>query len=79
MTMPRERQLAIKNTRNLLLDLMDPKKTPRVPHVIRKEASQCLKHYPSEYDMSEAAESLDRQNKRQRVWKEHSLTNWDNY
>lgn len=68
MTMPRERQLAIKNTRIFLLDLMDPKKTPRVPHAIRKEASHCLKHYPTEYDMSEAAESLERQNKLQRDW-----------
>ena len=62
MTLPRERQLAIKNTRIFLLDLMDPKKTPRVPHAIRKEASHCLKHYPTEYDMGEAAESLERQN-----------------
>ena len=62
MTLPRERQLAIKNTRIFLLDLMDPKKTPRVPRAIRKEASHCLKHYPTEYDMGEAAESLERQN-----------------
>jgi len=66
MTLPRERELAIKNTRIFLLDLMDPKKTPRVPHAIRKEASHCLKHYPTEYDMSEAAESLERQNEAHR-------------
>jgi hypothetical protein len=59
MTMPNERQLAIKNTRIFLLGLMDPKKTPRVPQAIRKEAYHCLKHYPSEYDMLEVSESLE--------------------
>jgi hypothetical protein len=33
---------------------MDPKKTPRVPSAIRKEAYRCLKHYPGEYHMEEA-------------------------
>ena len=55
MTMPNERRWAIKNTEIFLRDLMDPKKTPRVPSAIRKEAYRCLKHYPGEYHMGEAA------------------------
>ena len=34
---------------------MDPKKTPRIPSAVRKEAYRCLKHYPGEYHMGEAA------------------------
>ena len=54
MTMPNERRWAVNNTRQFLVDLMDPKKTPRVPKEIRKEAYRCLKHYPGEYYMEEA-------------------------
>ena len=54
MTLPIERKWAIDNTRLFLRDLMDPKKTPRVPSAIRKEAYRCLKHYPGEYHMEEA-------------------------
>ena len=52
--MPIERNWAIKNTRQFLVDLMDPKKTPRVPSVVSKEAYRCLKHYPGDYHMEEA-------------------------
>ena len=55
MTMPNERRWAIENTRIFLNDLMDPKKTPRIPSAVRKEAYRCLKHYPGEYHMGEAA------------------------
>ena len=54
MTMPCERYWAINNTRLFLVDLMDPKKTPRVPKEIRKEAYRCLRHYPGEYYMEMA-------------------------
>jgi len=54
MTMPIERKYAIDNTRIFLYNLMDPKKTPRVPKAIRLEAYRCLKHYPGEYYMEEA-------------------------
>ena len=40
----------------MLLDLLNPKKTPRVPSAIRKEASRCLRHYPGQYYMEQAAE-----------------------
>ena len=54
MTMPKERKHAVNNTRQFLVDLMDPKKTPNVPSAIRKEAYRCAKHYPGEYDMEQA-------------------------
>ena len=54
MTMPNERRWAIINTEKFLRDLMDPKKTPRVPSAIRKEAYRCLRHYPGEYHMLKA-------------------------
>lgn len=47
MTMPFERTAAVMNTREFLLELMDPKKTPRVPSAVRKQAYRLLKHYPS--------------------------------
>ena len=56
MTMPRERKVAVKNTEAFLLALCDPKETPRVPQAIRLRARSLLKHYPSDYDMEEAAE-----------------------
>jgi len=55
-TMPNERRWAIINTEKFLRDLMDPKKTPRVPSAIRKEAYRCLRHYPGEYHMLKASE-----------------------
>lgn len=56
MTLPVERKWAVMNTEKFLLDLCNPKKTPRVPKYIREEARRCLRHYPSEYYMKEAAE-----------------------
>lgn len=51
MTTSRERKNAINYAREFLRDLLDPKKTPRVPMAIRKEARWKLKHYPSEFDV----------------------------
>jgi len=60
MTMPSERRWAVNNTRQFLVDLMDRRKTPRVPSAIRKEAYRCLKHYPGDYHMELAAEQAPR-------------------
>jgi hypothetical protein len=51
MTLPDERYRAVLNTEKFLNDLLDPKKTPRVPKAIRKQAYYCLRHYPSKYHM----------------------------
>jgi uncharacterized protein (UPF0147 family) len=56
MTMPNERRQAVNRTRQFLVDLIDPKKTSRVPRNVREQAYRCLKHYPGDWDMEEAAE-----------------------
>ena len=52
--MPIERKNAMVNVESFLIDLRDPKKTPRVPKEIREKACRLLRHYPSKYHMEEA-------------------------
>ena len=56
MTVPLERTRAVNHTRAFLYELIDPKKTPRVPKAIRQRALHLLRHYPSDYDMSVIAD-----------------------
>ena len=49
MTIHSERVNAILNTEAFLYQLLDPKKTPKVPLSIRKRAGELLKHYPTEF------------------------------
>lgn len=58
MTIPSERYRAILNARDFLRALLDPKKTPRVPKAIRKEAYWCLRHFPWDHDIEKIAEKL---------------------
>lgn len=58
MTMPCERTNAVKRARDFLLDLLDPKKTPRVPREIRQQAASVLRHYPGTYDLHRASQVL---------------------
>ena len=46
MTLPSEEYNAICAATRFLYDLMDPKKTPRVPKWIRVEARRRVKHMP---------------------------------
>ena len=55
MTLPVERKHAIKNTKRFLLDLSNPRITPRIPREIRDRARSLLKHYPTDLDMEEAS------------------------
>lgn len=55
MTLPDERYRAVRMAEQLLKDLCDSTKTPRVPKIIRQRASGCLRHYPSDWDMQRAA------------------------
>lgn len=55
MTVPFERKNAVVWTQDFLLDLTNPKKTPRVPKEVRQRALHLLRHYPSEWDMKMAA------------------------
>ena len=59
MTLPIERTQAVLRTEEFLKDLLDPKKTPRVPRQIRDRAYRCLRHYPSQYHMMYIEESFE--------------------
>ena len=51
MTLPCERYNSLRYTEQFLLDLCDPKKTPRVSREVRNRAKACLRHYPRPYDL----------------------------
>lgn len=57
MTLPDERYRTVIQTRRFLLDLCDPKHTPRIPKLIRDRARSMLRHYPDEWDMDRVAEA----------------------
>ena len=46
MTLPHEEAYSIARTRQFLLDLLNPKATPRVPRAIRQRARILVKHFP---------------------------------
>ncbi len=56
MTLPDERYRAVIQTRRFLMDLCNPQHTPRIPKIIREHARSMLRHYPSDWDMTRAAE-----------------------
>lgn len=62
MTLPFERTRAVIYTEDFLQELLDPKRTPRVPIKIRKQAASLLRHYPSEFEMNVIAEREDKSN-----------------
>lgn len=55
MTMPDERYRAVEYAREFLYELLDPKKTPKIPSAVRQRARSILKHYPMEHEMIRAA------------------------
>lgn len=57
MTLPDERYRAMLYAKRFLLDLCDPKMTPKVPSHIRQEARSVLRHYPTDYDLMELAKN----------------------
>jgi hypothetical protein len=57
MTLPDERFRAVLRTREFLVNLCNPKHTPRVPKIIREEALWCLRHYPNYFDMTKVSET----------------------
>lgn len=56
MTLPDERFRAANMAREFLLELTDSAKTPRVPSNIRRQAMSILRHYPSHYELTSAAQ-----------------------
>jgi len=53
MTLPDERYRAVVQTQRFLLEILT---TPRVPKAIKDGARHCLRHYPTNWDMDQAAE-----------------------
>lgn len=51
MTLPDERFRSVIAAKNFMNDLLDPKKTPRVPKEVRQRAYSILRHYPSYWDL----------------------------
>lgn len=51
MTVATERTRSLLITEQFLKDLLDPKKTPRVPKAVRAQASRCLRHHPGMFDL----------------------------
>lgn len=58
MTLPDERYRALRCGQQLLLDLLNPKITPKVPKYIRQRASSILRHYPDPYHFTKIVERL---------------------
>ena len=58
MTLPDERYRALRCGEQLLLDLLNPKVTPRVPKYIRQRALGVLRHYPSSYHFIKIVETM---------------------
>ena len=57
MTLPDERYRAIMFAKSLCEDLLDSRKTPRVPTDIRRRALSVLRHFPEEYYLNMLAEA----------------------
>ena len=58
MTLPDERYRAVTQTRDFLMNLLDSKKYPRVPKLVRQHANWCLRHYPNNWDMEAACRGV---------------------
>lgn len=56
MTLPNERYRAIRYAREFLRSLLNPKKTPKVPSDVRRQAYWVLRHFPGEHDMMSVAD-----------------------
>lgn len=61
MTLPNERRMAVGRTWYFLCDLLDAKKTPRIPRKVRLQARELLKHYPSQYDMHDVVQTFGKE------------------
>lgn len=53
--MPVEKYRALIRTQEFMRDLLDPKKTPKVPTEVRKNAYWCLRHFPWLHEFDELA------------------------
>ena len=58
MTLPDERYRALRCGHQMLLDLLNPKVTPKVPKYIRQRAGSILRHYPDSYHFTQIVETM---------------------
>lgn len=58
MTLPDERYRALKCGEQFLLDLCNPKLTPKVPSYVRDRARSILRHFPTKFDIDSIAETM---------------------
>jgi hypothetical protein len=58
MTLPDERYRALRCGHQMLLDLLNPKVTPKVPKYIRQRAGSILRHYPDSYHFTQIVEKM---------------------
>ena len=49
---------SLKETYKLLCDILDPRKTPRVPKPVRDKARHCLKYYPVRRTLKELEDGV---------------------
>lgn len=70
MTIPEERYRAIFKARDFLRDLLDPKKTPKVPKAIRTEAYWCLRHFPWDLHIEQIAKKIPEHFSAGKNWEE---------
>lgn len=64
MTLPNEELNSLNAARRFLYDLLDPKKTPRVPKYIRKEAHRITKHFPLDVVLNQRYNDVLKENTR---------------
>ncbi len=57
MTLPDERYRAIKWAETFLTNIASSSGYPRIPKHVRQEARSILRHYPSEWEMQQAADA----------------------
>lgn len=57
-TLPDERYRALRCGHQMLLDLLNPKVTPKVPKYIRQRAYSILRHYPDSYHFTKIVETM---------------------
>ena len=58
MTLPDEKYRALRCGHQMLLDLLNPKITPKVPKYVRQRALSVLRHYPNSYHFAKIVEKL---------------------
>jgi hypothetical protein len=68
MTLPNEEVLAIQAARRFLYDLLDPKKTPRVPRAVRQRARRVCKHLPFDVSLAERYPDVEVQTDQYHDW-----------